>query len=177
MKQKSVQSAAMGPSLLVGTRTANDREDVPGSPSSSGHRGRIAVRSQGTIFLLDPDEVLVVKAHRNCVILQRLSDSKMLPVSISVMAEKLKSYGFIRIHRSTLVNTFYVEAVQPLRTGEYRLSVKGGREYIATRTYRTALGGLAELWIGLDPFTGEPCHSPPRQEDDGNQNPSAAPVA
>jgi DNA-binding LytR/AlgR family response regulator len=177
MKQKSVQSAAIGPSLLARTRTANDREDVRGSPSPSVRRGRIAVRSQGTIFLLDPDEVLVVKAHRHCVILQRQTDSKMLRMSISVMAEKLKSYGFIRIHRSTLVNCLYVEAMRPLRTGEYRLSVKGGREYIATRTYRTALRGLAGVWIGLDPFTGEPCTSPRRHEDDGDQNPSAAPVA
>lgn len=160
MKQKSVQSPAMGPCLSAGKRTADDREDVRAFSLPSGHRGRIAVRSQGTIFLLDADEVLAVEAQRNCVILQRQTDSKMLRVSISVMAEKLKSYGFIRIHRSTLVNSFYVEAIRPLLTGECRLSVKGGREYIATRTYRTALRGLADLWIGLDPFTGRPCASP-----------------
>jgi two-component system LytT family response regulator len=166
MKQESVQSAEMGPSLSVGRRAANDREDVQGFSSPSGRHRRIAVRSQGTIFLLDPDEVLAVNAQGNCVILQRQTDSKMLRVSISVIAEKLKLYGFIRIHRSTLVNSFYVETIRPLVTGEYSLCVKGGREYIVSRTYRTALRGLAELWIGLDPFTGKPCGSRSRRSAD-----------
>jgi DNA-binding LytR/AlgR family response regulator len=171
MKLEPVQSAAIGPSSSVGTGTANNREDVQGFSASSGHHRRIAVRSQGTIFLLDPDEVLAVNAQGNCVILQRQTDSKMLRVSISVMAEKLKLYGFIRIHRSTLVNSFYVETIRPLLTGEYSLCVKGGKEYIVSRTYRRALRGLAELWIGLDPFTGKPCDSPARHEDNGGQNP------
>jgi len=42
------------------------------------------------------------------------------------MAEKLKPYGFIRIHRSVTVNISAVEGVQPLPTGEYRLRLKGG---------------------------------------------------
>lgn len=171
MKQESVQPVVMGPSSSIGTRTANDREDVQGFSSPSGHHRRIAVRSHGTIFLLDPDEVLAVNARGNCVILQRQTDSKMLRVSISVIAEKLKLYGFIRIHRSTLVNSFYVETIRPLLTGEYSLCVKGGKEYIVSRTYRTALRGLAELWIGLDPFTGKPCGSPPGNEDNGGQSP------
>jgi hypothetical protein len=50
----------------------------PSFSSPSGHRSRIAVRSRGTIFLLDADEVLAVKARRNCVILQGQPDSKML---------------------------------------------------------------------------------------------------
>jgi LytTr DNA-binding domain len=45
------------------------------------------------------------------------------------MAEKLKPYGFIRIHRSVVVNISAVEEIQPLPTGECRLRVKGGRKY------------------------------------------------
>src|SRR5580658_11028138 len=67
----------MGPSWLVGT-TANESGRYPSFSSPSEHRSRIAVRSQGTSFLLDDDEVLAVKTQRNRVILQRQTDSKML---------------------------------------------------------------------------------------------------
>ena len=59
------------------------------------------------------------------------------------MAEKLKHYCFIRIHRSVVVNISAVEEIRPLPTGEYRLRVKGGKEYLVTRTYKA----ISEIWL------------------------------
>jgi len=64
--------------------------------------------------------------------------------------EKLKPYGFIRIHRSVVVNITAVEKIQPLPTGEYRLRVKGGKEYVVTRKYKHSLRDLAQLWVGSE---------------------------
>ena len=72
--------------------------------------------------------------------------------SISIMAETLKPYGFIRIHRSALVNVAFVEEIQPWVTGEYVLRLKGGKEYTVTRTYKKNLKDLAVSWIGTDGF-------------------------
>jgi DNA-binding LytR/AlgR family response regulator len=55
------------------------------------------------------------------------------------VAKKLKPYGFIRIHRSVLVNTSFVEEIQPYLTGSCSLRITGGREYTVTRTYRKNL--------------------------------------
>jgi two-component system LytT family response regulator len=93
-----------------------------------------------------------VQAEGNYVLLQRDSGSYLLRESISVMAEKLKPYGFIRIHRSVLVNTSFVEEIKPYPTGEYGLRVKGGKEYTVTRTFKKNLKSLAEFWIGTDTF-------------------------
>ncbi len=68
--------------------------------------------------------------------------------SISVVAERFAPYGFIRIHRSVLVNSSFVEEIRPFPTGEYGLRVKGGKEYTVTRTYKKNLKSLAEFWIG-----------------------------
>jgi hypothetical protein len=43
------------------------------------------------------------------------------------MAEKLSLFGFVRIHRSSLVNAAFVEEIHPLSTGEYMLRVRGAR--------------------------------------------------
>jgi hypothetical protein len=72
----------------------------------------------------------------------------LLRDSISVVAEKLEPYGFIRIHRSVLVNASFVEAIKPYSTGEYGLQVKGGKEYTVTRTYKKNLKFLAKFCIG-----------------------------
>jgi DNA-binding LytR/AlgR family response regulator len=70
-----------------------------------------------------------------------------------VVAEKLETHGFIRIHRSVLVNTSFVEEITPVSTGKYSLRVAGGKEYTVTRSYKKNLKFLAEFWIG----TGAPC--------------------
>src|SRR5579863_5231944 len=111
---------------------------------------RVAIKAKGRILFIDPGDVVSVHAEGNYVLLQRESGSYMLRESISEMAEKLKSYGFIRIHRSVLVNTSFVEEIQPWITGEYGLRVKGGKEYTVTRTYKKNLRSLAEFWIGTD---------------------------
>jgi two-component system LytT family response regulator len=71
-----------------------------------------------------------------------------------MLAEKLRPYGFLRIHRSVLVNSAHVETIEPLFTGEYLLRMKGGKEYNVTRTYKKNLSALASFWIGPDTFPG-----------------------
>lgn len=88
-------------------------------------------------------------------LLHRQSGSYLLRESISTMAEKPKPHGFIRIHRSVLVNGSFVEEIQPWTTGEYALRIKGGKEYTVSRTYKSNPKSLAKSWIGTDSFTAE----------------------
>jgi len=111
---------------------------------------RIAFKAKGRFLFLDLAEVVAVKAEGNYVSLQHPPNSHLLRESLSSIAEKLKPYGFIRIHRSVLVNASAVEQVQPLPTGEYRLRVKGGKEYFVTRTYKKSLRELAQVWVGWE---------------------------
>src|SRR5208282_1962791 len=69
---------------------------------SSPGRPMIAIKAKGRILFINPGEVVAVQAEGNYVSLQRESDSYLLRESISRVAEKLKPYGFIRIHRSAL---------------------------------------------------------------------------
>jgi DNA-binding LytR/AlgR family response regulator len=109
---------------------------------------RVAIKLKGRILLINLGDVISVKADGNYVLLQRDSISYPLRESISAVAEKLQPLGFIRIHRSMLVNTTFVEEIKPYSTGEYGLRVKGRKEYRVTRTYKKNLKFLAEYWIG-----------------------------
>jgi DNA-binding LytR/AlgR family response regulator len=115
---------------------------------------RIAFKAKGSILLLDLADILAVQAEGNYVSLQHRPNPYLVRESLSSLAEKLKPYGFIRIHRSVVVNIPAVEEIQPLPTGEYRLRVKGGKEYLVTRTYKHNLKDLAQLWVGSDRLCG-----------------------
>jgi DNA-binding LytR/AlgR family response regulator len=115
---------------------------------------RIAFKAKGSILLLDLADILAVQAQGNYVSLQHQSNPYLVHESLSSIAEKLKPYGFIRIHRSVVVNSSAVEEIQPLPTGEYKLRVKRGKEYLVTRTYKHNLRDLAQLWVGSERLCG-----------------------
>jgi DNA-binding LytR/AlgR family response regulator len=115
---------------------------------------RIAFKTKGRILFLDLAEIVAVQAEGNYVSLRHRPNIYLLRESLSSMAEKLKPYGFIRIHRSVVVNISAVEEIQPLPTGEYRLRVQGGKEYLVTRTYKDNLRDLAQLWVGSERLCG-----------------------
>jgi two-component system LytT family response regulator len=115
---------------------------------------RIAFKAKGRILFLDLAEIVAVQAEGNYISLRDRANTYLLRQSLSSMAEKLKPYGFIRIHRSVVVNISAVEEIQSLPTGEYRLRVKGGKDYLVTRTYKNNLRDLAQLWVGSERLCG-----------------------
>ncbi len=113
---------------------------------------RIAIKAKGRILFIDPADVVTVMAQGNYVLLQRMSGSDLLHESMSTVAEKLRPYGFVRIHRSVLINASFVEEIHPWTTGEYVLRIKGGKEFRVSRTYRKNLHSITPLWFGTDGF-------------------------
>jgi two-component system LytT family response regulator len=122
---------------------------------STRKSNRIAIKADGRIVFLDPAEIMSVEAEGNYVLLQRQSGSYLLREAISVVAKKLAPFGFLRIHRSVMVNAAYVAEIHPWYTGEYVLKMKNGKEYSVTRTYKRNLGTITEHWIGTEGFTKE----------------------
>lgn len=142
-------------------RTANERsarlmELVPQLQAQKPQRqSKMGIKSNGRILFVDLGDIVSVQAEGNYVLLHREGGSDLLRESISNVAEKLKSYGFVRIHRSVLVNASFVQEIRPCATGEYTLRVKGGEEYTVTRTYRENLKALAQFWIGTGNFLSD----------------------
>ena len=139
----------------TGERAARLIEALPQLQKSSPGRPMIAIKAKGRILFISPGDVVAVKAEGNYVSLQRESDSYLLRESISMVAEKLKPYGFIRIHRSALVNTSFVVEIKPYSSGKYGLRVKGGKEYAVTNGYKKNLKPLTEFRIGSGAFLTE----------------------
>ena len=117
------------------------------------HSSKVAIKAKGRILFIDPTEVAIIRAEGNYVLLEKQSGSYLLRESVSTLAEKLKPHGFIRIHRSVLVNAAFVEEIRPWTTGDYVLRIKGGRELTVSRMYKNNLRSIAQLWIGTEAFS------------------------
>ena len=115
---------------------------------------RIACKVKGRILFLDLAEIVAVQAEGNYVSLQHRPNPYLLRESLSAMAEKLKPYGFIRIHRSVVVNISAVEEIRTFTDRRVQAACKGGKEYLVTRPYKDNLRDLAQLWVGSERFCG-----------------------
>ena len=113
---------------------------------------RIAIKAGKKILFIDVADIIAVEAEGNYVLLQHKSSRYLLRESISRMAEKLSLFGFVRIHRSSLVNAAFAEEIQLLSTGKYVLRIRGGKKYMITRSFKKNLHLLAESWIGTNGF-------------------------
>jgi DNA-binding LytR/AlgR family response regulator len=137
----------------AGEQTARSMETFPGLQALAKPQSlRMAIKVRGRILFINLGDVVAVQAEGKCVLLEQKARSYLLRESISVVAERLETHGFIRIHRSALVNASFVEEIRPLSTGEYCLRVEGGKEYTVTRTYKKNLKSLAEFGIGTGAF-------------------------
>jgi DNA-binding LytR/AlgR family response regulator len=110
--------------------------------------GKIAIRTNRKIVFIDAADVVAVEAQGKYTLLRMPSRSYRLRESVSIVAERLRPYGFIRVHRSTVVNASFVEELWVSNSGEMLLRVKGGAaEYRVSRRYRGALKSIASCWI------------------------------
>ncbi|HUJ33477.1 MAG TPA: LytTR family DNA-binding domain-containing protein [Candidatus Acidoferrum sp.] len=123
-------------------------EMLSGPPGRIATPLKIAFRTEGKIVFIDPADVIAIEAQGNYVLLQTRSSSHLLRESVSTVARRLERYGFVRIHRSTVVNGALAEEVQISGSGEMLLRVKGGsKEYSVSRKYRGALRSISPCWI------------------------------
>jgi DNA-binding LytR/AlgR family response regulator len=120
----------------------------PTAAVADGASPRMAFKLNGRICFVQLGDALAVEAKGNSVLIRKEANSYSLRGSISAVERQLEPYGFIRIHRSVLVNKSFVQEIWARPTGEYGLQMKGGQEYTVTRTYKPNLKSIAELWIG-----------------------------
>jgi DNA-binding LytR/AlgR family response regulator len=110
-------------------------------------QGRIAIASRRKIVFVNLADVAAVEARCNYVALRTLSGAHGLRRPISAVAENFEQYGFIRIHRSTIVNGRFVEEIRTSASGKMFVRLKGlGSAYQVSRKYRCALKRFASRW-------------------------------
>ena len=117
---------------------------------------RIVVKSSGRIHFVKVDEIDWVEAEGNYVRLHIGASSHLLRETMKGMEAALDPDRFIRIHRSTIVNTERIKELQPLFHGEYAVLLYDGTRLVASRGPENRLRKM------LDAAHGEVAHRFPK---------------
>jgi two-component system, LytTR family, response regulator len=103
---------------------------------------RIPVKAHGRVMIVNVAEIDWVEADGDYVSVHVGGKSWLLRETIAAAEARLALSGFVRIHRSTLVNIYRVRELLPLSKGEFTVVLVDGTELKLSRNYRFALERL-----------------------------------
>ncbi len=111
----------------------------PPRPAATASEAVLEVRDGARRHFVPLAEVVWVEAAGNYVELHRGGTGLLHRASLSEMERRLRTAGFVRIHRSRLVRREAIEAVESRPTGDFTVRLRDGRELAGSRRYRRPL--------------------------------------
>lgn len=100
---------------------------------------RIEVRDGGAAVFLAPAEITHVEAAGNYVEFQAGGRTHLVRGTLASWEARLTARGFVRAHRSRLVNRARIAAIKPTPSGDIEITLDDGRVLAGSRRYREAL--------------------------------------
>jgi DNA-binding LytR/AlgR family response regulator len=125
-------------------------DDGPQSNNGAGAIARLAIKAKGRVLFVNPLDVTVAKAEGNYVALVHKSGAYLVRETMAITEQKLAPFGFVRIHRSILVNTTLVKDLRRDNTGTYVLRTIDGSDHPVGRAYKRNLKMIAGSWLGVE---------------------------
>jgi two-component system, LytTR family, response regulator len=101
--------------------------------------GYFPVRTGERILPLRVADIYAVVASGNYVSLQTKVKSWLVRDTLAQIEARFASLGFVRIHRSVLINIERIAELQPLANGEYDVILQDGKSFRLSRSYRDAV--------------------------------------
>jgi two-component system LytT family response regulator len=100
---------------------------------------RIGVKVNGRILFLDPNEIYWIQARDDLARIHLAEVAYDVREPLSHLEARLPSDRFLRVHRSTIVNTTQVREAQPFDQGDQLLVLRNGKRITTGRSYRKAV--------------------------------------
>jgi two-component system LytT family response regulator len=118
-----------------------DLPAVP-SPAMGSVVDRLPIKVNGRIIIIRVADIDWIEADRDYVSVNVAGKAWLMRETIAAVELRLALSGFVRIHRSTLVNAERVRELRPQEKGEYTVVLNDGTELKLTRHYRAAVERL-----------------------------------
>jgi two-component system LytT family response regulator len=99
-------------------------------------KARILVKVGNAIRPLDPGSILYVQAEGDYLLLKLAAETLRIRERMKDIEEQVAEAGFVRIHRSVLVNLDHVREMKPKKHGDYEFRMADGAGFVSGSTYR-----------------------------------------
>ena len=121
---------------------AADLQVMP-SPSIASTVDRLPIKANdGRIIVIRLTDIDWIEADRDYVSVHVGDKTWLMRETIAAVELRLALSGFVRIHRSALVNAERVKELRPRDKGEYTVVLNNGTELKLTRNYRASVERL-----------------------------------
>jgi hypothetical protein len=98
----------------------------------------LTIKSGQRTHIVKLKDIFSITSQGHYVKVSTESKSSLMSIPLSEITNMLPP-AFVRIHRSTVINTFYVVQTRSLMNGDYVATMKNGSQHKISRTYRDNL--------------------------------------
>ncbi|WP_298329497.1 LytTR family DNA-binding domain-containing protein [Asticcacaulis sp.] len=129
---------ALGYLLMLAIIWVDDRFSRQAQVAPSARR-KLEIRDGGRTVFVDPAEVLWIEAAGNYVEVHTADKVWLTRGVLTAWEAQLAEAGFLRVHRSRLVNRQHIQAIEPVPSGDVRIRLTDDRQIVGSRRYKAAL--------------------------------------
>ncbi len=105
---------------------------------------RLVIRTRGKVSFLKPSEIDWIEADGKHARLHAGRDVHVVRHTLTRLEQRLASHGFVRVHRSAIVNVDRIKELEPWFHGEYVVILKDGTKLTSSAAHSQALHRIVD---------------------------------
>jgi two-component system LytT family response regulator len=105
---------------------------------------RLVIRTRGKVSFLKPSEIDWIEADGKHARLHAGRETHVVRHTLTRLEHRLASHGFVRVHRSAIVNVDRIKELEPWFHGEYVLILKDGTKLTSSAAHSQALHRIVD---------------------------------
>ena len=111
---------------------------------SRGLLRMLVVRAEGKLMFLKPAEIDWIEADGKFAQLHVGKETHAVRIPLKRLEQRLTSHGFVRVHRSAIVNVDRIKELEPWFHGEYVVVLKDGTKLTSGAAHSQALHRIVD---------------------------------
>ena len=122
--------------LLSATAAATAAAREAASREAATTARQLVVRDAGRTIVIPHDDIVWIEAEDYCARIHLRGRTLLVRDSLRALGGSLDGGGFVRVHRSAIANVACIREIEPLASGDQRLTLSDGTVLKVSRTYR-----------------------------------------
>jgi two-component system, LytTR family, response regulator len=105
---------------------------------------RLVIRTRGKVSFLKPTEIDWIEADGKHAVLHAGRETHVVRHTLTRLEQRLAPHGFVRVHRSAIVNVDRIKELEPWFHGEYVVILKDGTKLTSSAAHSQALHRIVD---------------------------------
>lgn len=105
---------------------------------------RLVIRTRSKVSFLKPSEIDWIEADGKHALLHAGRETHVVRHTLTRLEQRLAAHGFVRVHRSAIVNVDRIKELEPWFHGEYVVVLKDGTKLTSSAAHSQALHRIVD---------------------------------